>query len=205
MLEELISKIKANGNNVDIDLVKKAYDLAFEAHKEQKRESGEPYITHPISVAMILADMGMDTNTIVAGLLHDVIEDTDYTYEDISNIFNVEVANLVDGVTKLGKIKYKSKEEQQADNVRKMLLAMAKDIRVIIIKLADRLHNMRTLKYMKPEKQKKKAQETLDIFAPLAHRLGISKIKWELEDLCLRYIHPEEYYDLVNMIAEKMV
>lgn len=205
MLEELISKIKANGNNVDIDLVKKAYDLAFEAHKEQKRESGEPYIIHPISVAMILADMGMDTNTIVAGLLHDVIEDTDYTYEDISNIFNVEVANLVDGVTKLGKIKYKSKEEQQADNVRKMLLAMAKDIRVIIIKLADRLHNMRTLKYMKPEKQKKKAQETLDIFAPLAHRLGISKIKWELEDLCLRYIHPEEYYDLVNMIAEKRV
>ncbi|MDM1015741.1 RelA/SpoT family protein [Clostridium perfringens] len=205
MLEELISKIKANGNNVDIDLVKKAYDLAFEAHKEQKRESGEPYITHPISVAMILADMGMDTNTIVAGLLHDVIEDTDYTYEDISNIFNGEVANLVDGVTKLGKIKYKSKEEQQADNVRKMLLAMAKDIRVIIIKLADRLHNMRTLKYMKPEKQKKKAQETLDIFAPLAHRLGISKIKWELEDLCLRYIHPEEYYDLVNMIAEKRV
>ena len=205
MLEELISKIKANGNNVDIDLVKKAYDLAFEAHKEQKRESGEPYIIHPISVAMILADMGMDTNTIVAGLLHDVIEDTDYTYDDISNIFNVEVANLVDGVTKLGKIKYKSKEEQQADNVRKMLLAMAKDIRVIIIKLADRLHNMRTLKYMKPEKQKKKAQETLDIFAPLAHRLGISKIKWELEDLCLRYIHPEEYYDLVNMIAEKRV
>ncbi|EJT6481562.1 bifunctional (p)ppGpp synthetase/guanosine-3',5'-bis(diphosphate) 3'-pyrophosphohydrolase [Clostridium perfringens] len=205
MLEELISKIKANGNNVDIDLVKKAYDLAFEAHKEQKRESGEPYIIHPISVAMILADMGMDTNTIVAGLLHDVIEDTDYTYEDISNIFNVEVANLVDGVTKLGKIKYKSKEEQQADNVRKMLLAMAKDIRVIIIKLADRLHNMRTLKYMKPEKQKKKAQETLDIFAPLAHRLGISKIKWELEDLCLRYIHPEEYYDLVNIIAEKRV
>lgn len=205
MLEELLSRVEKGNKGADIDLIKKAYDLAFTAHKEQKRESGEPYITHPVNVAMILADMGMDTSTIVAGLLHDVIEDTEFTYEDISAIFGEEIANLVDGVTKLGQIKYKSKQEQQADNVRKMLLAMARDIRVIIVKLADRLHNMRTLKHMLPQKQKAKAQETLDIYAPLAHRLGMSKIKWELEDLCLRYIHPEEYYTLVKDIAEKRI
>ncbi len=205
MLENLISKIKINSNNVDVNMIKKAYNLAFEAHKDQKRESGEPYIIHPVSVAIILDEMGMDTNTIVAGLLHDVIEDTDYTYDDIAKIFNKEIANLVDGVTKINKIKYKTKEEQQADNVRKMLLAMAQDIRVIIIKLADRLHNMRTLKFMSPEKQKQKAQETLDIYAPIAHRLGMSRIKWELEDLCLRYLHPDEYYNLVKDIAEKRV
>ncbi|MGL5380713.1 RelA/SpoT family protein [Clostridium sp.] len=205
MITNLLQKIKDNCNNVDVSIVKKAYDLAIEAHKEQKRESGEPYVIHPIDVACILAEMGMDTSTIVAGLLHDVIEDTHYTYEDIKDLFNEEIANLVQGVTKLGKIEYKTKEEQQADNVRKMLLAMAKDIRVIIIKLADRLHNMRTLKFMKKEKQKQKAKETLDIYAPLAHRLGISKIKWELEDLSLRYLHEEEYYDLVKQIAEKRV
>ena len=205
MVEVLIQKIKENCTNVDLDVVNKAFNLAFEAHKEQKRESGEPYIIHPIDVAIILAELGMDTSTIVAGLLHDVIEDTDYTYEDIKNIFSEEIANLVGGVTKITKMEYKSKEEQQADNFRKMLLAMANDIRVIIIKLADRLHNMRTLKYMPKEKQKRISKETLDIYAPIAHRLGISKVKWELEDLCFRYLHEEEYYDLVNQIAEKRV
>lgn len=205
MIETLLKKIDENCINVDIDLVKKAYEFAKEAHKEQKRESGEPYIIHPIEVAEILAELGMDTSTIAAGLLHDVLEDTDCTYEEMANEFNEEIANLVNGVTKLGKIEYKTKEEQQADNVRKMLLAMAKDIRVIIIKLADRLHNMRTLKFMPPNKQKLKAKETLDIYAPLAHRLGMSKIKWELEDISFRYLHEEEYYDLVNQIAEKRV
>jgi len=205
MVDVLIQKIKENCINVDLDVINKAFNLAFEAHKEQKRESGEPYIIHPIDVAVILAELGMDTSTIVAGLLHDVIEDTDYTYEDIKEIFSEEVANLVSGVTKITKMEYKSKEEQQADNFRKMLLAMANDIRVIIIKLADRLHNMRTLKYMPKEKQKRISKETLDIYAPIAHRLGISKVKWELEDLCFRYLHEEEYYDLVNQIAEKRV
>ena len=205
MVDVLIQKIKENCINVDLDVINKAFNLAFEAHKEQKRESGEPYIIHPIDVAIILAELGMDTSTIVAGLLHDVIEDTDYTYEDIKEIFTEEVANLVSGVTKITKMEYKSKEEQQADNFRKMLLAMANDIRVIIIKLADRLHNMRTLKYMSKEKQKRISKETLDIYSPIAHRLGISKVKWELEDLCFRYLHEEEYYDLVNQIAEKRV
>ncbi len=205
MFQRLIDKIGASSNNLDMPLIKKAYDLACSAHENQKRQSGEPYIIHPLEVAGILAEMGMDTNTICAGLLHDVIEDTDYTYEDLKREFNIEVADLVEGLTKIGKIQYKTKEEQQADNVRKMLMAMAQDIRVIIIKLADRLHNMRTLKYKAVEKQKETAKETLDIYAPLAHRLGISKIKWELEDLSFRYLHPEEYYDLVEKIAEKRV
>ena len=205
MLENLIKKIEKNCSKEEIELVKKAYEIANGAHKQQKRESGEPYIVHPVEVACILADMGMDADTIVAGLLHDVIEDTEYTYEDIEREFNKQIADLVEGVTKLGKIKYKSKEEQQADNVRKMLLAMAQDVRVILIKLADRLHNMRTLKYMPVEKQKEKAKETFDIYAPLAHRLGISKIKWELEDLAFRYINPNEYYSFVKEIAERRV
>lgn len=203
MLDELLEKIEKNCTNVNKDLIIKAYNYALNAHKEQKRESGEPYIIHPVEVACILAEMGLDENTITASLLHDVIEDTDSTYKEIEQEFNFQVANLVEGVTKLGKIKYKTKEEQQAENVRKMLFAMTKDIRVILIKLADRLHNMRTLKYMSVDKQKEKSKETLDIYAPLAHRLGISKIKCDLEDLALRYLHPNEYYDLVRKVAEK--
>ena len=176
MIESLLNKINENNLNIDVEMIKKAFYYAEEAHKNQKRESGEPYIIHPLDVAIILVDLGMDTSTIAAGLLHDVIEDTSCTYEEMCKIFNTEIAYLVNGVTKLGKIEYKTKEEQQADNVRKMLLAMSKDIRVIIIKLADRLHNMRTLKFKQKEKQKKTAQETLDIYAPLAHRLGMSKI-----------------------------
>jgi GTP diphosphokinase / guanosine-3',5'-bis(diphosphate) 3'-diphosphatase len=205
MLSKIIEKIEKNCTNVNKDLIEKAYIYACDAHKEQMRESGEPYVIHPVEVACILAEMGMDTNTIAAGLLHDVIEDTVFTHDDLEKDFNQEIANLVEGVTKLGKIQYKTKEEQQADNVRKMLLAMAKDIRIILIKLADRLHNLRTLKFMSIDKQKEKAKETFDIYAPLAHRLGMSKVKWELEDLAFRYNNPEEYYDLVKKIAEKRV
>ncbi|WP_027308036.1 bifunctional (p)ppGpp synthetase/guanosine-3',5'-bis(diphosphate) 3'-pyrophosphohydrolase [Caloramator sp. ALD01] len=205
MLDIIIDKIKKQKLDVDIDLIKRAYELAEKAHKDQYRESGEPYLMHPVEVALITIELGLDTDTICAALLHDVVEDTEYTYEDIKNMFNPQIAFLVEGVTKLGKIEYKSKEEQQAENIRKMLVAMANDVRVILIKLADRLHNMRTLKYLPPHKQKEKAQETLDIFAPLAHRLGISKIKWELEDLCLRYLKPDEYYDLVNKVQKKRV
>ncbi len=203
LYQELLDEIKRYHPSKDLSMVEKAYKLACEAHGDQKRKSGEPYIIHPLSVAKILAELELDLESIVAGLLHDVVEDTKYTLEDIAEMFNDDVAQLVDGVTKLEKFAYSSKEEFQAENFRKMFLSMAKDIRVILIKVADRLHNMRTLKYHRPEKQKEIAQETLDIYAPLADRLGISKIKTELEDLCLRYLEPEAYYDLVDKIHRK--
>lgn len=202
--QELIEKIKKYHPAENFDLVEKAYLLAKEAHGEQIRKSGEPYLIHPLAVANILADLELDKETIIAGILHDVVEDTHYTVEDIAREFNDEVALLVDGVTKLSQITYTSdKEEIQAENYRKMFLAMAKDIRVILIKLADRLHNLRTLIYMPENKQKEKAKETLDIYAPLAHRLGISKIKVEMEDLALRYLDKDAYYDIVEKIKRK--
>lgn len=203
--EQLIEKVKKYATEEDLNLIKKAYEFAQKYHDGQERSSGEPYIIHPLEVALILADLELDIASIVAGLLHDVVEDTHASLQEIEQEFGSEIASLVDGVTKLGKLEFTSKLEQQAENYRKMLIAMAKDIRVILIKLADRLHNMRTLKYLPPEKQRRKAQETIDIYAPLAHRLGISKIKWELEDLALRYLDPEGYYDLVEKIAKKRV
>jgi GTP pyrophosphokinase len=202
LYEELIRSVKKYHPSADISMIQKAYETAREAHKDQKRKSGEPYIIHPLCVAIILADLELDKETIVAGLLHDAVEDTWMTYEEVEKEFGSEVALLVDGVTKLGQLSYDAdKVEVQAENLRKMFLAMAKDIRVILIKLADRLHNMRTLKYMREEKQKEKARETMDIYAPIAMRLGISKIKIELDDLSLKYLKPDVYYDLVEKVA----
>ncbi|HWR61824.1 MAG TPA: bifunctional (p)ppGpp synthetase/guanosine-3',5'-bis(diphosphate) 3'-pyrophosphohydrolase [Clostridia bacterium] len=203
MLQDLMNIIKRYNPNNDAEIVERAYNYAVKAHDGQKRVSGEDYIIHPLEVAKILAELNMDNVTIAASILHDVIEDTKCTYEDCKSIFGEEIAMLVDGVTKLGKLEYKTKEEQQAESLRKMFIAMAKDIRVVLIKLADRLHNMRTLKYMPPEKQIEKARETMEIYAPIAHRLGISKIKWEMEDLALRYLEPKEYYELVDKVAKK--
>ncbi len=198
VLFEVLKKIiLAEHPEDDLEIITKAYELAKEAHKDQKRKSGEPYLIHPVCVAIILAQIHMDKETIVGGLLHDVVEDTKYTVEEVTELFSEEIALLVDGVTKLTQLNYSAdKLDVQAENLRKMFLAMAKDIRVVIIKLADRLHNMRTLQFMKPEKQKEKARETMDIYAPIADRLGISKVKVELDDLSLQYLEPESYQQL---------
>ena len=201
LYDMLIARIWKYHPSTDVSMIKKAYETAKKAHGDQCRKSGEPYIIHPLWVAIILADLEMDKETIAAGMLHDVVEDTQVSEEEIKEVFGEEVALLVDGVTKLGRLSYSSdKLEVQAENLRKMFLAMAKDIRVIIIKLADRLHNMRTLQFMTPEKQKEKAKETMDIYAPIAQRLGISKIKTELDDLALKYSQPEVFFDLVRQI-----
>ena len=202
-IQDIIAKRKEHSRRVDTKLIMKAYNLANEKHKEQKRGSGEPYIIHPLNVAYILADIGLDDSTICAALLHDVVEDTDITDADLRKEFSDEIADMVAGVTKLSKIQFATVEEQQVEDYRKMFLAMGKDIRVILIKLADRLHNMRTLKYLKRERQIANARETRDLYAPLANRLGIYSLKWELEDLSFKYLEPEEYHELVEGINKK--
>ena len=202
LLGDLLSRVEKY-NPEGIPIIRKAYEVADNAHKDQRRKSGEPYIIHPLYVGIILADLQMDENTIAAGILHDIIEDTSITYEDLKNEFNQDIADIVEGVTKLNRMQIgnQDKLEVQAENLRKMFLATAKDLRVIVVKLADRLHNMRTLKHMTPEKQIEKARETLEIYSPIADRLGISRIKVELDDLSLKYLEPEAYYDLVDKIA----
>ena len=198
--DDLLNLIKASGRSFDLEQIEHAYQVAAEAHKEQKRKSGEPYITHPVAAACILVELGMDTPCVVAGLLHDVVEDTDITLEEITKMFGKEIANLINGVTKLGKVPFSSREEQQAENIRKMLIAMSEDIRVIIIKLADRLHNMRTIEYMTPQKQRDKALENMEVYAPIADRLGIRAVKEELEDLSLRYLDPMGYQEIEHAL-----
>lgn len=202
-LKEFMDYVHSYLGDDECDQIMKAFTLADKAHEGQFRASGEPYIMHPLAVAEILAHLQIDHITLIAALLHDVVEDTEYTKEDIENLFGSEVAFLVDGVTKLNQFQYETKEDRQMENYRKMILAMAKDVRVVVIKLGDRLHNMRTLKHMRSDKQKRIAKETLEIFAPLAHRLGIFNVKWELEDLSFRYLEPDKYYDLVDQMKQK--
>src|SRR6056297_889668 len=205
MFDKLKEKIQKYNKKADFDLIEKAFYLSKKAHDDNpNRMSGEKFFIHPYNVSLILADLNMDESTIAAGLLHDVLEDTIVEYEELKDQFGEEIANLVDGVTKLSKVKYKTKEERQAESLRKMVIAMSKDIRVIIIKLADRLHNINTLEYMPVSKQKEKAVETMEIYAPIASRLGMASIKWELEDLSLKYIDPEGYKDISNKIEEKI-
>ena len=202
-IQDVINKRKEHSRKVDTKLIMRAYNMAEECHKNQKRNSGDPYITHPLNVAYILADIGLDENTICAALLHDSVEDTPVTLEDIKKEFNEEIADMVSGVTKLGTMLFSSVEETQVEDYRKMFLAMGKDIRVIIIKLADRLHNMRTLKYLKRDRQIANAKETMEIYSPLANRLGLYSMKWELEDLAFKYLYPDEYHELVEGINKK--
>src|SRR5579862_3397713 len=201
-IQELINRVQLYDPSADGEWLMRVYEVADAAHEGQRRASGESYIEHPLAVAGILADLEMDRQTIAAALLHDVVEDTSITSEQVSEQFGAEIAHLVEGVTKLTRIPYQSKEDAQVENLRKMFLAMAKDIRVIIIKLADRLHNMRTLASLPPAKQQTIARETLDIYAPIAHRLGIWKVKWDLEDLALRYLDPEAYREIVERVAK---
>ena len=194
--EHLEKTIRGYNISADLTQIRAAYEYAREHHGEQMRRDGSPYITHPIHVAQIVAEMRLDSESIIAALLHDCIEDTDCSYEDIAKLFSVTVADIVDGVTKLTRVKYSTMEEEQMENLRKMLFAMSRDIRVILIKIADRLHNMRTMEYQTPAKQKKKAFETMEIYAPIAHRLGLAKMKWELEDLSLKYLDPVAYDEI---------
>jgi GTP pyrophosphokinase len=202
-IEELIEKIQSYSPGANVDTIRRAYDFSAETHQGQRRLSGEPYLTHPLQVAGIIADLRLDVASVATGLLHDTVEDTLTTLEQVQALFGPEIASLVDGVTKISQINFRSREEKQAENFRKMILAMARDIRVILIKLADRTHNMRTLGHLAPERQRDIAQETLDIYAPLAHRLGIYGLKSELEDNALRFLQPEVYYQLKRNVAKK--
>ena len=202
-INSIMDTVKSYQADANLELIERAYLVAKEGHAGQTRASGEPYINHPLNVAAILAELQMDDTTIAAALLHDVVEDTLFTLDEIQDMFGEEIALLIDGVTKIGQIYFKSKEQQQIEAYRKLIIATAKDLRVILIKLADRLHNMRTLKFMRDDKRKRIAKETMELYAPLANRLGISSIKWELEDLCLRYLEPDIYYELVEHVKQK--
>lgn len=198
--ESMMQAIARYAPSADLEVIQRAYAYADEKHKNQLRKSGEPYIIHPLAVAEIVAEIGLDTDAIAAALLHDCLEDTDASFEEISRLFGETVANLVEGVTKLTRVQYSTMEEQQMENLRKMFMAMSKDIRVILIKISDRLHNTRTLQYQTPAKQISKSMETMEVYAPLAHRLGMQKIKWELEDTSLQYLDPEGYQEIIDYL-----
>src|SRR5919197_3855966 len=202
-LDALLRRVKSESPKADLKEIQRAYAFAEESHRGQKRMTGEDFIEHPLGVAMVLADLGMDTTTFVAALLHDVVEDTDLALDVLEREFGSEVAQIVDGLTKLDKITFRSREAEQAENVRKMIVAMARDIRVLLIKLADRLHNMRTLGSMPLPKQKDKATETLEIYAPLAHRLGVDRIKWELEDLSFATLYPKRHLEIAALVEQR--